>query len=134
MGSSPGCVAAPVNANAVPDTSSGGGAARIPPILYWVSSVSSQRDGGSRHCLPNAIAPTSVCLRGRVTADRPGFLGPAFTHHPHPSRGRWLVFSLLRLASTGALAPAGPPCCFGGSVYPRARGAGKVWGSSSSVR
>src|SRR5205823_4563058 len=34
------------------------------------------------HCLPNAIAPTSVCLRGGVTADRPGVLLPAFTHHP----------------------------------------------------
>jgi len=31
--------------------------------------------------LPNAIAPTSVYLRGGVTADRPGFLGPVFTHH-----------------------------------------------------
>ena len=60
-----------------------GDEARIPPILYWVPSISPTRaDGGPKaRCLPNAIAPASVYLRGGVTADRPGFLGPAFTHH-----------------------------------------------------
>lgn len=52
------------------------------------------------HCLPIAIAPTSACLRGGVTANRPGVLRPAFTHH----RLTRLVFSLLRLASRPTLA------------------------------
>ena len=50
-------------------------------------SVSPRRAVAGGHCLPNAIAPTSVCLRGRVTADRPGVLIPAFTHHL-AARGR----------------------------------------------
>ena len=77
-------------------------------------------------CLPNAIAPTSACLRGRVTTCRPGVLLPAFTHHPFG-----LVFSLLRLASRRPCDRHGPPCCFGGLVYsaPKARkGVGKfLW-------
>lgn len=54
---------------------------RIPPILYWVSSVSGLLPVAEGHCLPNAIAPTSVYLRGEVTLGRPGVLLPAFTHH-----------------------------------------------------
>ena len=59
-----------------------GDEARIPPILYWAPSLSGARaPGGHRRCLPHAIAPTSVCLRGDVAIDRPGVLIPAFTHH-----------------------------------------------------
>ena len=82
---------------------------------------------GSReaNCLPYAIAPTSACLHDRVTANRPGILLPAFTHHP-----RGLVYSLLRLASPRSFGRCGPPCCFGGLVYSnrtsRLEGSGEV--------
>ena len=82
---------------------------------------------GSReaNCLPYAIAPTSACLHDRVTANRPGILLPAFTHHP-----RGLVYSLLRLASRRPFGRCGPPCCFGGLVYSnrtcRLEGSGEV--------
>ena len=83
--------------------------------------------GGRGHCLPNAIASTSACLRGSVAARRPGVLLPAFTHHLARSRPRVslrLVSSLLRLASRRPFARRGPPCCFGGLVYPEPHGPG----------
>src|SRR5437667_10919937 len=69
-------------------------------------SVSPRRAVAGGHCLPNAIAPTSVCLRGRVTADRPGVLIPAFTHHlatrGQPSAGLLSVaLGLDRRSRTG---------------------------------
>jgi len=67
-------------------------------------------------CLPFAIAPTSVCLRGDVSANRPGVLLPAFTHHLAIADPR-LVSSLLHLTSRPAFAGRGPPYCFDGLDY-----------------
>ena len=78
------------------------------------------------HCLPNAIAPTSVCLRGNVSICRPGVLLPAFTHHLARGADLRLVSSLLHLTSRQPFAYRGPPCCFDGLDYSRHQCAGRA--------
>lgn len=88
------------------------------------------------HCLPNAIAPTSVCLRGDVTVGRPGVLLPAFTHHrAGADQGAHVGWSSLCCTwPRGTLARAAAHLAVSvGWLTPRRVRVGRVWGSSSNA-
>ena len=86
--------------------------------------------------MPDAIAPTSVCLRSGVTAGCPGVLIPAFTHHlaGWPSAG--LLSVALGLAPS--LRAARPALLFRRVGLPEAvasEGVGKfLWPSCDDQR